>query len=298
MTPQEVREVLPPSTVTELSNANAIVFHYRETPANRIGEFSTDDLSLRFFDGQLHRIDIKFSSSPTEIFEACKVNYGEPSDEAGWNRGGVKLNGKSWRGEKVYAVALSLLYQAWDTLVIFDMQANQKAQEFAAKEPERAAMDFGSSGFKSLVMGTKLQDLTVEFELVSENRISAVKKVAFRKSDWQTVGLYPLRSISAEFFNDRLYRINLEFGENSKEMFAAFVHRFGPLVENDTWTNGTTRLKAKAATKDKTFATILAPQVNLEGENEWNLIVLYDVALWREAEQFKKDAPKRAAKDF
>jgi hypothetical protein len=209
-----------------------------------------------------------------------------------------KLNGKSWRGEKVYAVVLSPPYQAWDALVICDIQANQKAQEFAAKEPERAANDFGPAGFKSLVMGTKLQDITVEYELAKEDRVSAVKEVTFKKGDWRTVGFYPLRNLSAEFFNDRLYRINLGFEENRKEMFAAFENRFGPLQENDTWTRGTTKLKAKAATKDKIFGAILAPQNYLGKEDEWDFIVLYDTDIWRDAEQFKKDAPKRAARDF
>jgi hypothetical protein len=193
---------------------------------------------------------------------------------------------------------LSLPYQAWDSFVICDIQANQKAQEFAAKEPERAAKDFGPSGFKSLVMGTKLQDLTVEYEVVKEDRVRAVKEVAFRKGDWRTVGYYPLRNLSAEFFNDRLYRINLGFEENRKEMFAGFEHRFGPLQENQSWKQETPKWRAKSATKGKLFGAILAPETYLSREEDWSFIMLYDLDLWREVEQFKKDAPKRAAKDF
>jgi hypothetical protein len=121
MTPHEAREVLPPSTVTELPGANAIVFHYRKTPANWIGEFSTDNLSLTFFDGRLYRIEVNFTGFQNEILEACKANYGEPMDTDDWTRGDLKLKGKSWRGEKVDAVLLCLPSQAWDSLIIYEI---------------------------------------------------------------------------------------------------------------------------------------------------------------------------------
>ena len=288
MTPQEARAVLPPTAVTERPGANATDFLYRATPVNRIGDFSTDALSLSFFGGDLYRLDLSFSAFPNEILEACKANYGEPFDDEGWTQGEKKLRARSWRGEKISAAILSSGL-AWDSLVIYDVQANQRAQEYAAKEPQRAAKDFGPSGFKSLVVGTKLQDLTVEYEIVKEDRVSGVKGIAFRKGDWRNLGFYPLRSLSAEFFNDRLYRIDLGFEANRKEMLAAFEHRFGPLQDDETWTSGTTKLKAKSATKGKIFAVILASQTYPGKRDDWDFIVLYDVDLWREAEQFKKD---------
>ena len=298
MTPQEAREVLPPSTVTDRPGANATAFHYRATPLNRIGDFSTDVLTLNFFDGHLHRIDLGFSAFPNEIFEACKVNYGDPFDNDSWTLGDQKLRAKSWRGEKVSAAILSPSGLAWNVLVIYDIQANQKAQEYAAKEPERAAKDFGPSGFKLLVFGMKLLDVTSEFKVVDEDRLAAVKKVAFRMGDWRSVGFYPLKTVSAEFFNEKLYRIDLGFEENSKEIFNAFQHRFGPLQDNDTWTRETVKLKAKSGIKGKVFATALRASTAYGSADNWDTIVLLDSDLWREAEQFKKDAPKRAARDF
>jgi hypothetical protein len=46
------------------------------------------------------------------------------------------------------------------------------------------------------------------------------------------------------------------------------------------------------------YATILAPSTPFGNSSVWDAIVLLGVDLWREAEQFKNDAPKRAAKDF
>ena len=78
-----------------------------------------------------------------------------------------------------------------------------------------------------------------------------------------------------------------------------FNHRFGPLADNDTWTRGATKLKGKSSRQGKLFGAILAPKIaNAGREAAWDSIVLFDVDLQREAEQFKKDAPKRAAKDF
>ena len=298
MTPQEAREILSPSSVTNQPGADAITFHYQATHANRIGDFSTDILSLSFFESHLYRMDVHFSNFQNEIFEAFKVNYGEPFDNDSWRRGDQKLRAKSWRGEKVSASILSSPGQVWDLLVIYNIEANQKAQEYAAKEPELAAKDFKATGFKSLVMGMKIQDLTVEFEVVEEDRVTTVKKVVFKKGDWRKVGFYPLRTLSAEFFKDRLYRIDLGFEDNRKEMFETFKQRFGPLKDNDTWTQGSMKLKTKASDNGKLFATILASSVSYGNDESWNAIVLLDVSVWSEVEQFKQDAPKRAAKDF
>ena len=58
------------------------------------------------------------------------------------------------------------------------------------------------------------------------------------------------------------------------------------------------KLKAKSAGSDKLVATILAPDVSYGSGDGWDAVILLDVGLWKEAEQFKNDAPKRAAKDF
>ena len=298
ITPKEAREILAPSTISEDPRKKTTFFHYQATSVNRIGEFLTDIVSLTFFDDHLHRIDIGFSSFPNEILEACKVNYGEPRDSDSWRRGDQKLRAKSWQGEKVAASILSLPDQAWDLLIIYDILVNQKAQEYGAKEPERAAKDFGPDGFKWLLFGMKLQDITFKFDVLEDDRVTAVKKVAFKKGDWLSVGFYPLKTLSAEFFNDKLYRIDFSFEENQKEMYETFKYRFGSLQDNDTWTRGTMKLKAKSVMHGKLFATILAPSISYGSSDNWDAIVLFDYELWQQTNKFKKDAPKRAAKDF
>jgi len=137
MTPQDARAVLPPDSFNDRPDENATVFTYRSTPMNRIGDYAVDDLSLSFFDGHLYRIDLYFSAFSNEIFEACKTIYGEPFDDDGWrwNAIGEKLRAKSWRGKKTSAAILSAdTHSAWDRLVIYEIQANQKAHEYAAKK--------------------------------------------------------------------------------------------------------------------------------------------------------------------
>ena len=58
------------------------------------------------------------------------------------------------------------------------------------------------------------------------------------------------------------------------------------------------KLKAKSAGSDKLVVTILAPDVSYGSGDGWDAVILLDVGLWKGAEQFKKGAPKRAAKDF
>jgi hypothetical protein len=302
MTSQEAREIMPPSEVSGQPGANVTNFHYRATSVNRIGDFSTDILSLGFYEDRLYRIDIRFSNSQNEILDALKVNYGEPSDSDLWKRGDQPLQAKAWQGRIVSAAILAPPGQPWDSIVMFNIEANKKALEFAAKEPERASKDFGTNGFKTLIMGSTLQDVTLEFTVSEDNQATGVKKVIFKKDGYgqyiQSIGFYPLVSVSAEFFHDKLYRIDLAFAENQKEIFATFKQRFGQLQDNDTWTRGSMKLKAKSSGNDRLLAAILSPDMADGSEGNWDSIVLMDVQLWKEADQFKNDAPKRAAKDF
>ena len=302
MTPEEVCAILPPTDTNVQAGAGVTNFVYQGTSADQIGSFSVDLLSLSFFDGHLYRIDLIFSNFQNEILDAFKVNFGEPFNTSDWNRGDQPLLGKAWQGNKVSAVILSVPGQLWDSAVIYDIAANQKAADYAAKEPERAAEDFGTNGFKTLVMGMKIQDVSLDYTVVNDDQISGVKKVVFSKGDywnyWQNIGYYPLDSVSAEFFHDQLYRIDFTFSQNQKGIFETFKQRFGPLQDNDTWTRDSVKLRAKSGGDSKLSATILAPEGS-DGDNaSWDSMVLMDVGLWNKAEQFKNDAPARAAKDF
>ena len=297
MTPGEARAVLEPTQDTRNPGANEEVFYYLGTPANRIGEFATDAPGLRFFEGKLYRIDIGFTNFGNEIFEALKISYGEAGTGVGWKRDEQALTARSWEGENVSAAILAPTGQAWDALVVFDKAANRKAEEFASNEPERAARDFSATEFKSLSMGMRLEDVATPYTVDEESQVTGVKELVFSGSDLLAVGFYPLRHVSAEFFKGRLYKIDFGFEQNRKEMFQAFQHQFGPLQDNTTWTRGTEKLTAKCGGGEKLYGTILAPGGAYGGE-AWDAIVLLDPVVWREAEQYKQDGPKRAAKDL
>jgi hypothetical protein len=293
MTLNEARAVLEPTDVSHDPGAKVDVFQYSGTAVNRIGEIATDSVWLRFFDGQLYQVDVRLSGFGNEVFQALKISYGEPADNGSWTRGEEKLAAKSWDGEKVSAVILALPSQAWDAVVLYDQAASQRAREYADKEPERVAADFSTNGFKLLTMGMRLEDVTASYFVTEASEISQVKKVSFNRGDWFTVGFYPLQSVSAEFFQGRLYRMDLGFGDHRKELFQTVQRRFGPLSDNNAWTRGSEKLTAKSGGTDRFYCTILAPT----GEN-WDYIVLQDYSIQREAEEFKSTRAKGAARNF
>lgn len=302
MTPEQAQSILAPTATNTVPGANVTNFIYVGTSANRIGDFSIDSLTVGFFAGHLYRFDLHFSNFPDEILDAFKVNFGEPFDNDTWKRGDQPLHAKAWQGNKVCAAILGMPGLAWDSAVIYDISAYNLEQDYAAKEPERAAVAFGTNGFKTLIMGMKVEDISLDYKIVDEDQSAGTKKIAFGNTDywkyWQTIGYYPLSSVSAEFFHDKLYRIDLGFDENQAKIFQAFSKRFVRLQDNDTWTRGTTKLKAKSATDGNLFGAILGPDAAYAGNDGWDSIVLFDSTIWNDASQFKKNAPQRAAKDF
>ena len=298
MTVNEARAVLEPTRVSRNEGANTDTLFYSGTAVNRIGEFATDSLGLQFFEGRLFRIDIRFSSFQNEIYEALKINYGEPFDNSSWTRGTEALKAKCWIGEKTYAAIVAPSYGAWDAVIIYEQAANQKAREYADTEPARAAKDFSTNGFKSLTMGMQLDVLPSTSYVVSENNeATGIKKITISRGDLLAIGYYPLRSVGCEFFNGRLYRIDLRFEENRKEVFKAVQERFGLLQKNDSWTRGSEKLTGKSAGDNKFYVTILAPGGTYGGE-EWDSVVLMDNSIVQEAEQYKQDRAKEAAKEI
>src|SRR5205814_1172824 len=122
-----------------------------------------------------------------------------------------------------------------------------------------AAKNFSTNGFKSLTMGMRLQDVAVPHTVSENSAVTGVKKIVISRGDLISIGFYPLRQVNCEFFNDRLYRVDLEFNQNRKEIFQTFQRRFDPLQKNDTWTQENARLTAKSGGSDRLYGTILAP---------------------------------------
>lgn len=298
MTLDEARAVLDPTRSSRNEGGNTDTLVYVGTALNRIGEFATDSLELQFFQGRLFRIDIRFSNFQNEIFEALKINYGEPFDNNSWTRGTEALRAKCWMGEKTYAAIVAPTYGTWDAVIIYDQAANQMAREYADKEPERAANDFSTNGFKSLTMGMGLDAIPRSSYFVSEDdAATGIKKITINGGDLLKIGYYPLQSVGCEFFKERLYRIDLRFEENRKEVFKSVQARFGSLQNNDTWTRGSEKLTGRSAGESKFYVTVLAPG-GASGGEEWDAIVLMDYSILQEAEQFKQDSENEAVKDI
>ena len=298
MTVSEAKAVLEPTRMFRNEGANSETLFYLETPVNRIGEFAMDSVGLRFFEGKLFRIDIRFSNFQNEIFEALKIIYGEPSNNSSWTRNTQILKAKCWVGGKIYAAIVGPTNGAWDAIVIYDQAANQKAREYADAEPARAAKDFSTNGFKTLMMGMKLDAIPNYLYVVSEdNEATGIKKVTINRGDLLTIGYYPLGSVDCEFFKERLYRIDLHFEDNRKEIFKSVQERFGVLQPNDSWTRGGKKLTGKSAGDKNFFALVVAPG-GTNGEEEWDYVILMDDSIVEEAKQYKQGRAKEAVKDF
>ena len=288
MSEDEAHAAIHPSSTANDPDTDGAILRYRNTAANSIGEFPIDLVELRFFDGRLYRIDLRISKFPSQIFEALKVNYGGPYDNNGWKRGEVELQAKSWQGEKISATILGLTEMFWDLVIIYNIERSRSAKDYAAKGPERAARDLEQSGFKMLVFGSSLQSLSVKHRIANEDRLSAIKTVEFEKADWQSIGSYKLTKVSANYFKEKLYRIDLEFESHGDEIVETVRQRFGELKDDETWTAGTLPLKAKSVSSEKTSASILQHPKRFSNFGEWDTLVLSDRELWSEASQFKR----------
>ena len=133
-------------------------------PSIQLGSFSVsvEDESIRMQFSPVNTStceDFRNTLFQNEIFEALKINYGEPFDNNTWTRGTEALKAKCWMGEKTYAAIVAPTFGAWDAVILYDQAANQKAREYADTEPARAAKDFSTNGFKTLTMGMKLDVL-------------------------------------------------------------------------------------------------------------------------------------------
>jgi hypothetical protein len=173
----------------------------------------------------------------------------------------------------------------------------QEAEQYKQDREKEAAKEFSANGFKSLTMGMSLKSLNSDYTVSENSEVTGVKKISISRGELLRLGAFRLQSVSCEFFKDQLYRIDLGFNEDRLEVFKIFENRFAPLQKNDTWTRGELKLTAKSGGNDQFYGTILAPGSAYNGE-EWDYIVLLNVATQRAAEQFKLDAPKRAAKDL
>ena len=109
------------------------------------------------------------------------------------------------------------------------------------------------------------------------------------------LGRYPLTSLRAYFFQDKLYRIDLDFEAHEKEIYQGFTNRFPTAADDGTWSRNGESLRARQFAGPRLIAAILAPR---PAASPWDSIVLCDRQVDERRREFERDAPKRAAKDL
>ena len=109
------------------------------------------------------------------------------------------------------------------------------------------------------------------------------------------LGRYPLSSVKASFFQDKLFRLDLGFEAHQQEIYEGFMSRFPAAMDDDTWSRSSESLRAKEFTGQRLVAVILAPR---SSRSQWDSIVLYDRQMDERRREFEREAPKRAAKDL
>mgnify|MGYP002630748730 CR=1 FL=1 len=289
--------IAQPTEAVETAESAEAVFTYRGTPVNRIGDYVVAEVALRFFQNQLFRIDLSFPRNGTEIHEAFKVQFGEAYETDGWTRGGLKLTAEEWRGRKNSAVMLAVPGQFWDGAAIYDRSLSAKARKYAEDTPLRAATAFAARGFRELQLGTPLEASPWGYRVVSTDSLAHTFRAEFR-CDYQCgIGPYVVDSVTGEYFEGRLYRIDLKFSHDVSDVYRAFEQGYQPLAPDLTWSVGEQSISARSGERDGIRGTILARPGSGEAP-VWDMIAIYDMALWRAAERYVANAPARAAADF
>ena len=99
----------------------------------------------------------------------------------------------------------------------------------------------------------------------------------------------------ASFFQDKLFRIDLDFDSRQKEIYEGFMNRFPTATDDQTWARNGESVRAKQLAGQRLVAAILAPR---SGGLPWDCIVLYDRQMDERRREFEREAPKRAARDL
>ena len=182
-------------------------------------------------------------------------------------------------------------------MVMYDQALKREAQRYAAEEPLRAAQALSEDGFGEFKFGMTLKEFAGKLRhppAISEAGVGQ-KEAVVSGSDQCRIGRYPLSSMRALFFQEKLCRIDLDFTLHQKEIYQGFTNRFRAATDNDSWSRNEESLRAKQYTGQRSVAAILAPR---SPSLPWESIVLYDRQMDERRRQFEREAPNRAAKDL
>ena len=301
MSIDEARRRLNPDRIRTNQYNQLVAFWYRPSPSNKLGDFPLDSLNASFFRGRLFRIEVTFSRNQAEMLEALRDLFGASCPNDSLTRDSAPLRAECWFGEKTFCAIVAPrnaeLRTGWDAMVMYDLALNRDAQRYAAEEPIRAAQALSEDGFGEFRFGMTLKEFSRKLRhppTVSEAGIAQKGAVITGPEDTK-LGRYPLSSVRASFFQDKLFRIDLDFDAHQKEIYEGFTNRFPTATEDNTWSRSGESLRAKQFAGQKLVAAILAPR---SSSSPWDAIVLYDRQMDVRRREFEREAPKRAAKDL
>jgi hypothetical protein len=180
---------------------------------------------------------------------------------------------------------------------MFDQALNLEATRYAREEPIRAAQALSEDGFGEFTFGVNLKEFgrRLGHSLKATDVGAGQSEAVVSGSENTKLGRYPISSLRASFFQSRLYRIELSFETNRKQIFEGFMSRFPTATSSDSWTRDNDPLRAKEFTGQRSTAVILAARSD---SPQWDSIILYDSKVEQQKGEFERDAPKRAAKEL
>ncbi|MCX6924862.1 MAG: J domain-containing protein [Verrucomicrobia bacterium] len=294
------RRLRPDRITTNLIN-QLVIFWYGPGPANKLGDFPLDYINASFFHDQLFKIEVGFSSNQSGMLDALRDLFGASSPNDSLSRDSAPLRAECWFGEKTFCAIVaprnSDRQTGWDAMVMYDQALNRAAQQYAAGEPTRAAQALREDGFGEFKFGMTLKEFSRKLRrppTVSETGIGQSAAVVTSPQD-SKLGRYSLSSVKASFFQDKLYRIDLDFEAHQKEIYEGFMNRFPTAADDDTWSRNGESLHTKQYAGQRLIAAILAPR---SSNPQWDSIILYDRQIDERRRAFEHEAPARAAKDL
>ena len=297
----EARRRLKPERIATNRHSQLVTFWYGPGAGTKLGDFPLDCINASFFRERLYKIEVAFSSHPAEMLEALRGIFGPSSPNDSLTRDGAPLRAECWFGEKAFCAIVaprnSEPRTGWDAMVMYDQALNHDAQKYAAEEPIRAAQSLSETGFGEFKFGMTLKEFSRKLRhprAVSEAGIGQ-REAAISGSEDTRLGRYPLSSLTASFFQDKLFRLELDFDSHQREIYEGFTNRFPTAMDNNSWSRSGEGLRAKQFAGQRTVAVILASR---SGISQWDSIVLYDRQMDERRREFERDAPKRAAKDL
>jgi hypothetical protein len=301
MTIEQASQQFPPDRVTTNQYDELVTFGYGPGERNKLGDFPLDDITAYFFRGKLFRIEVSFSKNAEPLFETLQRSFGPARPNDSLTRDGSPVRAECWFGARVFCAMVAPKYSdsrtGWDGLVMYDRAADLEANEYARTEPHRAAQTLSEDGFGAYTFGMTLKEFGRRLgQTAKANEVGVgQKEVLVPGTENLKLGRYPISSLRALFFRNQLYRLELSFETNRKQIFEGFMNRFPTAVDSDAWIRGNNRLRAKQFTGQRIIAAILAAP---SAEPQWDSIVLYDRKLDQQQREYEKDAPKRAAREL